>query len=277
MKMTNNPTKSPIHALEGKHLPTEFGNLSNPPQKLFYKGHLNLLKNTHKIAIVGTRKPNPYTRTFVATLANKISSSGGVVVSGGALGVDILAHTNAFPNTIMLSPSSLEILYPKSNAGMITRMMEHALVLSEYERNYMPHKYSFLDRNRLVIALAQAVIIPQADLYSGSMQSAKIALELGKSIYVLPHRIGESEGTNTLLKQNQARAIYNIDEFIRSFFDNPKQKSIDHTKQEIDEILKFCALAPSFEEALEKFGSIIYEYELEGKIIREAGIIRPIF
>lgn len=270
MKMTNSPTDSQIHSLEDKHLPTEFKNLSNPPQKLFYKGHLNLLNNTHKIAIVGTRKPNPYTKTFVATLASKISYSGGVVVSGGALGVDILAHTNAFPHTIMFSPSSLEILYPKSNAGMITKMMEHALVLSEYEKDYMPHKYSFLDRNRLVIALSQVVIIPQADLYSGSMQSAKIALELGKPIYVLPHRMGESEGTNTLLKQNQAHAIYNIDEFIKSLFGNPEQ-------QESDEILKFCALAPSFEEALEKFGGIIYEYELEGKIIREAGIIRPRF
>lgn len=271
MKTTNSFTESTIHTLEGRCLPAEFKDLSSPPQKLFYKGRLSLLDNAHKIAIVGTRKPNPYTKTFIATLASKVSYSGGVVVSGGALGVDILAHTNAFPHTIMFSPSSLEILYPKSNAGMISKMMEQALVLSEYEKDYMPHKYSFLDRNRLVIALAQAVIIPQADLYSGSMQSAKIALELGRPIYVLPHRIGESEGTNTLLKQNLARAIYSVDEFIKSLFDNPEQR------QETDEILEFCALAPSFEEALEKFGSVIYEYELEGKIIREAGIIRPRF
>lgn len=255
------------YILTSADLPPELLCLSNPPQKLFYKGHLKLLSNPHKIAIVGTRKPNPYTKAFVANLANKIATHKGLVISGGALGVDIIAHSNALPNTIMFSPSSLEILYPKSNASLITKMMEHSLVCSEYEHNYMPHRYSFLERNRLVIAMSKAIIIPQADLYSGSMQSASIALELGKPLYVLPHRIGESEGTNSLLAQNKARAIYHLDSFIESIFDTAIQK-------EDDEILNFCALHPSFEEAVEKFGNAIYEYELEGKIIRESGIIR---
>lgn len=251
-------------------LPPALRSLPKPPAKLFYRGERtkceSLLSATHKIAIVGTRKPNSYTKSFVATLASKIAQNNGVVISGGALGVDIIAHTHAYPRTIMFSPASLEILYPKSNADMIKKMMSESLVLSEYEQHYMPHKHSFLERNRLVIALSDYVVIPQADLRSGSMQSARLALEFAKPLFVLPHRIGESEGTNTLLAEGKAQAIYNINTFIESIFG---------TKTcEDDEILAFCANNPSFEEAYKHFGAKLYEYELEGKITRESGSIR---
>lgn len=98
------------------------------------------------------------------------------------------------------------------------------------------------------------------------MQSARLALEFAKPLFVLPHRIGESEGTNTLLAKGKAQAIYNINTFIESIFG---------TKTcEDDEILAFCANNPSFEEAYKHFGAKLYEYELEGKIIRESGSIR---
>ena len=252
-------------------IPPILQNLEAPPSELFYKGDLTLLESAPKIAIVGTRKPNPYTKAFVATLASQIAQFQGVVTSGGALGVDITAHTHAFPRTIMVSPSSLDILYPKSNAKMIQQMMEQSLVLSEYKEHYMPHRYSFLERNRLVIALSEVVIIPQADLYSGSMQSAAIAQKLNKPLYVLPHRIGESEGTNLLLAQNKAKAIYDVSLFIQSIFGVSCKN-----EQENDEILQFCKNNPSFEEAFAYFGHRLYEYELEGKIIRESGIIRVI-
>lgn len=251
------------------NIPLSLKILNNPPSKLFFKGNIKLLDSTPKIAIVGTRKPNPYTKTFVATLAHKIAQMGGIVVSGGALGVDIIAHTHAFPHTIMISPSSLDIIYPKNNVKMIQQMMEYALVLSEYESPYKPHRYSFLERNRLVIALSEYVIIPQADLHSGSMQSALIAQKLQKPLYVLPHRIGESEGTNSLLAQGIAHAIYDISSFIESIFGT----SLSHS-EENDEILQFCKNNPSFEEAFARFGDRLYEYELEGKIIRESGSIR---
>ncbi len=191
----------------------------------------------------------------------------GNAASLGALGVDIIAHTYAFPRTIMFSPAGLDIIYPKSNAKMIKQMMEQALVMSEYDKGYMPHQYSFLDRNRLVIGLSDYVVIPQADMMSGSMQSARIAMKLNKPLFVLPHRIGESEGTNHLLAQGKAQGIYNIDDFIESIFGASVSRCDD-------EVLLFCANNPSFEEAFARFGEKIYEYELEGKIMRESGTIR---
>lgn len=249
-------------------IPQCFKQLKNPPKRLFFKGNVNLLNKEPKIAIVGTRKPNQYTKAFVATLAKQIASRGGIVVSGGAIGVDIIAHSNALPNTIMLSPSSLDIIYPQVNKAIIEKISKESLILSEYEPSYMPHRFSFLERNRLVIVMSDIIIIPQADKQSGSSNSARMAREQGKPIYTLPHRIGESEGTNELLAQNQARAIFSIEEFIDSIFGVKTCLN--------DEIIEFCKSNPSFELAYAKFGDKLYEYELEGKLMRESGCIRSV-
>ncbi|MDN2913438.1 DNA-processing protein DprA, partial [Campylobacter jejuni] len=78
--------------------------------------------------------------------------------------------------------------------------------------DYLPKNYDFLLRNRLVIALSKAVVVAQADIKSGSMQSAKLALELNKPLYVLPQRLGESTATNLLLKENKAKLICDFKE-----------------------------------------------------------------
>ncbi|TEY11299.1 DNA processing protein DprA, partial [Campylobacter sp. CH185] len=82
-------------------------------------------------------------------------------------------------------------IYPRTNEKIIKQIYENALALSEYEDDYLPKNYDFLLRNRLVIALSKAVVVAQADIKSGSMQSAKLALELNKPLYVLPQRLGE--------------------------------------------------------------------------------------
>lgn len=241
--------------------------INNPPKKLYYSGNIELLDSRIKIAIVGTRKPTPYTTFFTQTLAKKISQHGGIVISGGALGVDIIAQKIAFPNTIMVSPSSLDIIYPKENADIIQKIYQDALIISEYEKEYTPRNFSFLQRNRLVVGLSDYVIIPQADMLSGSMSSARFAKNFKKPIYVLPQRIDESKGTNSLLQDSLAQGIYDIDRFIEKIFG----KKIIQTK---DEILDFCQNRPSYEEAFLRYRDIIIQYELEGKIIRENGFLR---
>lgn len=247
-------------------IPANLNLLKNPPKQLFYKGNLELLQKT-KIAIVGTRRPNAYTKLFTQNLASMIFKAGGVVVSGGALGVDIIAHTASFPHTIMIAPTDLNHFYPSTNKTILQKIYTSALALSEYENNPSPRPYHFLERNRIVIALSDIIIIPQADLASGSMESAKIALTLNKPIYVLPHRIGESEGTNSLLLKAKARAIYNPQAWIEEWFQSLLPLG------EKDEILKFCALIPSFDEAYARFGDQLLEYEMEGKIERKNGKI----
>lgn len=260
-------------------LPDSLLALKKPPKHLFYKGDLSLL-DSFKVAIVGTRAPNPYTKTLTAKLANAIAKSA-VVVSGGALGVDIIAHTHSLPRTIMIAPSSLDIIYPRENAQIIQKIYDSALVLSEYESDYIPQKYSFLQRNRIVIALSDIVILPQGDIKSGTSSSAKYALTLGKPIFTLPHRYDESSLTNALLARGKARAIYNISDFVNEYIAPNANESLcksvldsSESSYESDEILAFCAKNPSFEDAFAKFGNVILEYEFSGRLVRENNIIR---
>ena len=268
---------SPFPRLDS--LPKSLLALKKPPKALFYKGDLSLL-DSFKVAIVGTRAPNPYTKSLTAELSNAITKCA-VVVSGGALGVDIIAHKHAFPRTIMIAPSSLDIIYPRENAQIIQKIYDSALVLSEYERDYIPQKYSFLQRNRLVIAISDIVILPQGDLKSGTSSSAKYALTLGKPIFTLPHRYNESTLTNALLARGEARAIYNISDFINEHILPNISESMRESTQnlaesnlESDEILSFCAKNPTFEEAFAKFGSKVLEYEFSGLLVRENNTIR---
>jgi DNA processing protein len=213
---------------------------------LFYKGNRELLKK-EKIAIVGSRKASKYTKEITYLLAKKLSKKY-AIISGGALGVDTEAHRGAFPNTIFVSPSSLDIIYPKQNENLIKSIYKDALAISEYEKNYKPFKFTFLQRNRIIVKLAKFVIITEASLKSGSMRSFEWAKKYNKKVYVIPHRINESSGTNYLAKTNQAEVIWDIDEFCQNIGINSEEKIL------------------SLNEALKVYGNTLYEMELDGKI-----------
>ena len=214
--------------------------------ELFYKGDLELL-NKPKIAIVGSRKASKYTKEITYLLAKKLSKKF-TIISGGALGVDTQAHKGAYPNTIFVSPSSLDIIYPKSNENLIENIYKNALAISEYEKNYRPYKHTFLQRNRIIVALSDFVIIAEADKKSGSMRSYEWAKEYGKKVYVLPHRINESSGTRYLASTNQAEVIWDIDEFCKNLGIEENEKIMN------------------LNEALKEYGSQLYEMELDGKV-----------
>jgi len=218
---------------------------------LFYKGDLELL-NKPKIAIVGSRKASKYTKEITFLLAKKLSKKF-TIISGGALGVDTEAHKGAYPNTILVSPSSLDIIYPKSNENLIKDIYQNSLAISEYEKNYRPFKHTFLQRNRIIVALSEFIIITEANIKSGSMRSFEWAKKYGKKVFVLPHRINESSGTRHLASTNEADVIWDIDEFCENLGIKDNQK-----------ILNLNA-------ALKKYGSRIYEMELNGEVIIKNG------
>ncbi len=259
---------------ELESLPQQWLALKKSPQKMYYRGDLSLLAYP-KIAIIGSRKMNLYTKSLVLELASKLASKGICIVSGGALGVDIAAATGAMPCTIGIFANSLDSIYPQSNAKIIRQIYEKALALSEHANNPAPKRFDFLLRNRLIIALCPKIIIAQADLRSGSMQSARLANELEKEVFVLPQRLNESLGTNTLLAKNKAKLIANIDEFIIQSLKDFGIKA-DLSSAPKDEILNFCKSGARLEEALKRFGERVYEYELLGKISIDGVFVRAL-
>ena len=236
----------------------EFANIKNPPKKIHYIGNKTLL-NKRKISIVGTRKPNPYTKNMIHKISQILSSNNMVVVSGGALGVDAIAHNGSKENTIAIVANGLDIRYPKYNYQLIKYIEENALIMSAYEQGVKPLRHHFLERNQMVVALGEVLIIGQADKRSGSMASANIAKSLNKKIYVLAHRAGESEGTNSLLQNKEATAIYNIDDFLNEI-------GVNNEKPTKDEIINFIQNNNNLQEAINHFGDLIYEYEMDNKV-----------
>ncbi len=235
------------------------------PKELFYIGNKELLKRK-KVSIVGTRRPSQYTKEFTFTLAKELAKREVIVVSGAAMGVDAIAHKAAgAQNTIAVMANGLDIKYPAVNKKLIEEIYQNGLALSFFKEGFRATKWSFVARNELVVALGDILIVTEADLNSGSLRSVEYALGMNKEIYVLPHRLNESLGTNNLLKNNQAKAIYDIEEFANRF---------GEIKSKDDEFLEYLKQNPSLEDALKKFGDRIYEAELEGIITIEYGEIK---
>ncbi len=247
---------------------TELNSMKKYPSELFYIGNTKLLQ-LPKISIIGSRSPNQYCRQITAELSFKLSQAGICIVSGGAMGVDAIAHKSASSsNTIMVAATGLDKQYPVVNKTLIQDIEKNGLILSQFKEGSPSAKYNFPLRNEIVVALGDILIVAYADINSGSMRSIEYALKMKKKIYVLPHRIGESNGTNNLLNKGLATAIYNIDEFILKF------SKIQDENGLVDEFLVYCQTNPVYDEALTKYGAKVFEYELNGKINIENGIIK---
>jgi len=245
----------------------ELENMKKYPQEIFYIGNLELLKRK-KVSIVGSRKPTQYSRQYTHYLAKQLSSKGIVIVSGAAMGVDAIAHSAAGAyNTIAVAGNGLDLRYPTINNKLIQDIEKEGLMLSQFKPQTPSIHYNFPIRNEFVVALGDILIVTQADVDSGTMRSVEYALKMGKEIYVLPHRVGESEGTNKLLENNQAKAIYDIDEFINNICSCTDDRGVE------DDFLLYCKKNPTYDEAMEKYPSEVFEYELGGKIRIENGLV----
>ena len=245
-----------------KHIP-ELEFMKKYPSEISYIGNSDLLKKT-KVSIIGTRKPNQYTKHFTYLLSQKLASVGVCIVSGAAMGVDAIAHSGAgAANTISVVANGLDIRYPVVNKALIEAIEQEGLILSQFNNGFRATSWSFVVRNELVVALGDILIVTEADLNSGSIRSVEYALKMKKKIYVLPHRLGESEGTNELVKQGLANEIHNVDEFVSQFGTIAKISD--------DPFLQFCSSNPTFDEAVLKYNQTVFEYELDGKISIDNG------
>jgi DNA processing protein len=247
------------------HVP-ELDAMKRYPDKLYFKGNTALLSRV-KVSIIGSRRPSQYTQQTTYRIANGLAKNDVCIVSGAAMGVDATAHTGAgAANTIAVLPSGIDVRYPALNKKLIASIEEKGLTLSQFEPGFTATPWSFVVRNELVVALGDVLVVTQADPGSGSMRSVEFALGMGKKVYVLPHRIGESGGTDALLAEGKAEAIYDIEAFVGCY---GKVRTAGD-----DPFLRFCLGNPSYDEAVATYGEKLFEAELEGVITVENGRIK---
>lgn len=192
--------------LKNGGIPSILAAIPAPPEELYALGELMPLLQMPRVAIVGSRKVSPYGRHVTQQLAESLARAGVVIVSGLALGVDAIAHKaclEAGGKTIAILPTSLDVIYPSSHrhlAGAIIK--QGGALISEYAPGMPGLKKNFIERNRLVSGISDAVLITEAAIKSGTLHTANFALDQGKTVMAVPGNItsSTSEGTNNLLK-----------------------------------------------------------------------------
>ncbi len=200
--------------------PEALRNIPTPPKQLFYLGELS--KTKRNVAIVGSRHISNYGREITRELAEQLASRGIGIVSGLALGVDGIAQESAIRvggYTVAVLASGLDIISPHSNRQIAIKLLEQGgAIVSEFPPGTPPLQFRFLQRNRIVSGLADAVIVTEAGARSGTMNTVMHALQQGKDVYAVPGNITSpmSAGCNKLIEQG-ATPIINIEAFVDQF------------------------------------------------------------
>lgn len=185
--------------------PARLKAIPDPPLLLYLAGDSSCL-TAPAVAIVGARRASSAGREVAASLAGALARSGFVIVSGLALGIDSAAHAGALTSgrTVAVLGSGLARVQPVTNNRLARRIGEnHGLLVSEYPVTSHASPYRFPERNRLISGLSQAVVIVEASEKSGSLITARLALEQGREVLAVPGAPGlpNSRGVNRLLKQ----------------------------------------------------------------------------
>lgn len=193
--------------------------LAQPVNNLYYAGN-NLLELLDRpcVAIVGSRHPSEYGEQVTRQLVEDLVAAGIVIVSGLALGIDSIAHRAAVDNggqTVAVLPAGLDNIYPSRHRQLADQIIETggALVTEYPEGSGPPLKYQFIARNRIIAALADAIVITEAARKSGSLHTADFGLELGIDILALPGNITSptSGGTNKLIRSGATPVLSSAD------------------------------------------------------------------
>ena len=242
--------------------PVQLRDLPDPPPLLFVLGEL---EDTKFFGLVGTRKPTPYTLSFVEDFVKEAVGNGYAVVSGGANGVDAKAHLSAIENsgyTVCILGFGLL----KARGGIFERLKRSSCALIT---EFLPHepgdRHTFPKRNRLISALSEFILIPEAGRKSGSLITANYAVGMGKKVYV--HiGIGRSpnwEGCYRLLREGKAELIRDHRDVFgdRAYEENPLIEFL-RTPRSLEEIKAHLGLEEG--EVL----ALLTRMELEGKVRR---------
>jgi DNA processing protein len=178
----------------------------DPPPLLYVKGNTDLL-NRHAIAIVGTRRPTPYGNQMAERLARDLALRGLAIVSGLARGIDATAHKGALGansgGTVGVLGCGIDVIYPKENRKIFAEIEERGAIISEFPMGTYPAPQNFPVRNRIIAGMARGVVVVEGAQYSGSLITARLAMECGREVFAVPGYATQpaSFGPNQLIKQ----------------------------------------------------------------------------
>jgi DNA processing protein len=271
--------------------PARLRELHDPPLAIFTGGPRRdaLDWPAPAAGIVGSRRPSEATRRLAGRLGSAVAESGGLVVSGLALGIDAAAHAGALDAvgvTVAVLGCGVDIAYPRTNRRIYGQIREAGLLLSEYPPGTRPAPWRFPARNRLIAALSDAVVVVEARASSGALITADHALDLGRDVLAVPGSPGISgaAGGNGLLKSGAGLIEGPEDLCAWLCLDAPAPRAATAPDGEPGRVLRALADQPAApDELAARLGmpaaavaSALTRLELDGRVVRDgSGRMRP--
>ncbi len=254
-----------------EEFPQKLTGLPGGPVLLYVRGEWPL--EGPSVAVVGTRKCSPYGRQVAAGIGRAAAGAGGVVISGGAAGIDGAAHEGCLDcggATIAVLGTGVDIFYPGGHEDLFRRILDGGgALVSEYPFGTTPRKWHFPERNRIIAGMADRLVVVEAPYKSGAMSTARHALDGGKEVWAVPGRITEDAcgGSNRLIFDG-AHPLVSIKEFTTLAFDRQlslfpeekiRKKNTPYTEKEqkilsvlekygertVDNIAVECTMSPA--------------------------------
>ena len=198
--------------------PQKLRDIPNSPKQLYCAGDISLLKE-RSIAIVGSRRHTVYGKNVALMIGQRLGERKVPVTSGLALGIDAFSHEGALSSggkVIGVLGSGIEVMGPQRNKNlMMMGLDEGGLVISEYEPDFRANPKTFPQRNRIISGLAEALIVVEAGMNSGSLITANHALQQGRPVYAVPGPINSqfSIGCNLLIRDGASPLVI-VDDLI---------------------------------------------------------------
>ena len=190
--------------------PQRLRGIYDPPPVLYLRGNAELL-GRHSISIVGSRKPSPYGVQMAEKLGRELGARGLVIVSGMARGIDASAHRGALDaqkqsgrgTTVGVLGTGIDVVYPKENRKIHEEVAQQGCLISEFPMGSFAAPQNFPVRNRIIAGMALGVVVVEGAQYSGSLITARLAMEFGREVYGVPGNVTHagSFGPNQLIKQ----------------------------------------------------------------------------
>jgi DNA processing protein len=185
--------------------PALLGEIHDPPLILYARGNLEALEQPG-VAIVGTRKPTIYGLHMAQGLASDLGNRGISVISGLARGIDAAAHRGCLEGggiTIAVLGCGIDVIYPREHRQLTQKILQKGLLITEFAPGTSPAPQNFPVRNRIISGLSMGSLIVEASEYSGSLITARLAMEQNREVFALPGNLTspQSFGPNFLIKQ----------------------------------------------------------------------------
>jgi DNA processing protein len=245
--------------------PRNLREIPDPPAVLFVRGRMDE-KDRFAVGLVGSRRSTPYGRSVTARLARDLCAAGITVVSGGALGIDAVAHkaaVDAHGRTLVVLGCGLDIEYPRENQSIFEQVLtqDQGALVTEFPLGTAPEPWRFPLRNRIISGLSMGVVVVEAGEQSGALLTATAAAEQGRDVMAVPGNVDResSRGTNALIRDG-AILIENAQDVLRALgilvLEPPKSASSGTTKIGPDlpdgqkRLLEHLSLTPKHIDAL---------------------------